>query len=139
MRVRCTTKFDITETGVTGHFKPSRVPFVDRAGRQIIDLISWNHSRNQQRNWETLTQLIGLRTQIDFSTPTKSGEHWTFEFETENETVLGDDHHPLSLLENDCHGVPMLVGLDETSKLEPFLQVNGNGSNISFIVIAVNN
>lgn len=139
MRVRCTTKFDITETGVTGHFKPSRVPFADRAGRQIVDIITWNHSRNQQRNWETLTQLIGLRTQIDFSIPVRQDDCWTFEFETENETVLGDGVDALALLKNDCQGVPMIVGLGEQEDLDSFLQINGNRSNIAFEVIPVNN
>jgi nucleoside-diphosphate-sugar epimerase len=65
MKIYCETVFDITATGVTGHFKSSRIPFIDHAGHKITDSDSWNRARNQQRNWETLTQLIQLRTQID--------------------------------------------------------------------------
>ena len=64
MRYMCQTLFDITATGVTGHFKTTRVPYVDQAGQEIVDQATWNRSRNQQRNWETLTQILGLRTQL---------------------------------------------------------------------------
>ena len=64
MRFTCKTYFDINNTGVTGHFKASRVPFTDKSGQQITNEMSWNIARNQQRNWETLTQLISMRTQI---------------------------------------------------------------------------
>ena len=37
MRFSCTTLFDITATGVTGHFKSSRIPFEDRAGNTVPD------------------------------------------------------------------------------------------------------
>ena len=66
----CKTLFDITATGVTGHYKSSRVPFQDLTGTSITNEISWNRARNQQRNWETITQLISLRTQIsELQTP----------------------------------------------------------------------
>ena len=55
-KVECITRFDITNTGVTGHFKSSRVPFEDQSRHKIIDQESWDRARNQQRNWETLTQ-----------------------------------------------------------------------------------
>jgi hypothetical protein len=102
MKIRCTTTFDITATGVTGHYKPSRVPFTDRTGHVIANERDWNLARNQQRNWETLTQLISLRTQVDN----------IFDFEIESDTVflLGTD--PLGILKNDCQGVPMLLGPD---------------------------
>ena len=50
MKFACQTLFDITATGVTGHYKLSRIPFRDRAGQLIHDTESWNRSRNQQRN-----------------------------------------------------------------------------------------
>ena len=65
IKIKVCTLFDITTTGVTGHFKTSRIPFTDRAGHRIDTVDAWNRARNQQRNWETLTQLIQLRTQID--------------------------------------------------------------------------
>ena len=65
MKIRCTTIFDITATGVTGHCKPSRMPFTDASGTAINNEQAWNLARNKQRNWETITQLISLRTQVD--------------------------------------------------------------------------
>ena len=56
MQIRCRTLFDITETGVTGHFKPHRIPFRDNAGQQISDQVTWDRARNQQRNLETISQ-----------------------------------------------------------------------------------
>ena len=42
MKIRCTTSFDITATGVTGHCKPSRLPFQDRSGQMITNEQEWN-------------------------------------------------------------------------------------------------
>ena len=50
MKYACQTLFDITATGVTGHYKSARIPFLDRAGQTIKNEESWNRSRNQQRN-----------------------------------------------------------------------------------------
>ena len=80
MKIRCRTLFDITATGITGHHKPSRIPFTDNSGQLILDERSWNRGRNQQRNWETLTQLISLRTQADYDYPVRRRDHWTFVF-----------------------------------------------------------
>ena len=49
MRFSCKTLFDITATGVTGHYKSSRVPFTDLAGTDITNELTWNRSRNHQR------------------------------------------------------------------------------------------
>ena len=64
MRFACQTLFDITATGTTGHCKSVRMPYSDAAGQVIRDQVTWNRSRNQQRNWETLQQILSLRTQI---------------------------------------------------------------------------
>jgi hypothetical protein len=79
MKFICKTFFDITATGVTGHYKSSRVPFNDLSNVTIEDERSWNYARNQQRNWETITQLIGLRTQISqIENPTKVKNLWNY-------------------------------------------------------------
>ena len=78
MQILCRTLFDITQTGTTGHFKPSHVPTRDRAGQTIIDQQTWTKSRNQQRNLETITQILQLRTQIFNPTiPAKHNGHST--------------------------------------------------------------
>ena len=136
MKIQCQTLFDITATGVTGHIKPGRMPFHDLAGHRIADAADWNRSRNQQRNWETVTQLIGLRTQvINLTTPVKIDSQWQFEFEVDNENLFSDDRDSLAVLKADCAGVPMLTGLTETPALTPLLAVD---TNIWFTIIPIN-
>jgi len=139
MRFSCTTRFDITATGVTGHFKSSRVPFRDRAGNTVEDIAEWNRSRNQQRNWETVQQIIGMRTQISGSTvPERTGSTWHFEFETETPGVYGTDDDPVAILYTDAAGVPMLVDLDNHRELAPFVVISGPEQNIWFSPSTVN-
>jgi hypothetical protein len=115
MKIRCTTSFDITATGVTGHCKPSRIPFTDDSGTSINNEQDWNLARNKQRNWETITQLISLRTQVDNITqPVQDNDHWTFEFEVEAAGIFAADGDPLGVLKQDCAGVPMLLGTTDT-------------------------
>ena len=136
MRFSCQTFFDITATGVTGHYKSSRVPFSDRSGKIIDTEISWNRSRNQQRNWETLTQLISMRTQIfELEMPVKIEGKWHFEFEVETPDVFGTQDNPVGLLLKDTAGVPMLIDLDNPIDLIPILVVNGNNQNIWFTAL----
>ena len=100
MRFACKTYFDINNTGVIGHFKSSRVPFTDKSGQQITNEMSWNIARNQQRNWETLTQLISMRTQISkISAPVRNRDYWEFNFETDTEEVFGAANNPTEILE----------------------------------------
>jgi hypothetical protein len=137
MKIQCQTLFDITATGVTGHIKPGRMPFWDQAGSRITDTESWNRSRNQQRNWETVTQLIGLRTQtVNLTIPAKIDNQWQFEFEVDNENLFLDNLDPLAVLKADCNSVPMLTGLNETQALTPLLTID---SNIWFTIVPINN
>ena len=127
MKIQCQTLFDITATGTTGHVKPNRMPYYDHAGAKISDVESWNRSRNQQRNWETVTQLISLRTQVNALTnPVKNGHDWQFEFEVENENLFTDGTDPLAVLKQDCTGVPMLTGLNESGNVGFVLEMNTN-------------
>ena len=138
MRYACQTLFDVTATGVTGHFKVTRIPFTDRAGQEIVDQESWNRSRNQQRNWETLTQILGLRTQLfDITEPVrdKSGTSWMFEFETEISGAFGPDSDPTEILRSDADGVPMLLDLDNRRDLLPVLRTHGTEQNIWFVAL----
>jgi hypothetical protein len=137
MKIQCQTFFNITATGVTGHIKPSRMPFIDQAGNKIIDAESWNQARNQQRNWETLTQLIGLRTQLsELTTPIKNQHTWCFDFATDIEGLFELNQDPLGILKTDCTGVPMLTGLGESLTAGNVLVV---GENIWFALIPINN
>lgn len=127
MRFTCQTLFDITPTGVTGHYKSSQVPFVDRVGQQINDEISWNRSRNQQRNWETLIQIISMRTQLfELADPVYQDNRWTFDFTVETPGVFGDEQNPVRDLLADATGVPMLINLNNRDQLQPTIQPEEN-------------
>lgn len=135
MKIICRTFFDCSATGVTGHFRPSQVPFSDRVGREIQDLQSWNYARNQQRNWETLTQLISLRTQpISVTSQGHASGIWSFEFEVESGLVYSTSgqENDISGLVNECAGVPMITGLQETLTQETVLITQGADQNIWF-------
>lgn len=136
MKFICKTFFDITATGVTGHYKSSRVPFLDLNGTNIDNELTWNRSRNQQRNWETITQLISLRAQIsELKTPRKDNDLWIFEFETETPYAFGSEDNPTELLLSDSAGVPMLLGLGNIDNLTPLLIVSGAEQNIWFDIL----
>ena len=142
MKFACQTQFDITVTGITGHFKSTNMPFQDRAGQIIQDTASWNRSRNQQRNWETLTQILGLRTQLFALTmpiQDQTGTRWMFEFETETDGVYGPEDDPTQVLRADASGVPMLRELNNTPEIESVLVTEGPKQNIWFVPISINN
>jgi len=134
--------FDITATGVTGHCKSSRMPFVDRAGQLIVDETSWNRSRNQQRNWETITQILGLRTQLFLlgnPITDQSRNRWMFEFEIESAGIYGPAEDPTQILRSDANGVPMLRDLDNNPDIDRVLITDGPRQNIWFTPIPINN
>ena len=131
-RIRVTTQFDCTATGVTGHFRPNTLPFDDREGQSITNEITWNRSRNQQRNWETILQIIGLYTQAQDITPTEHTEgQWQFEFSTDFDDVFSERGDPLGLLKTACRGVPMFYDLDQTPKTDML----ESGKNIEFEIV----
>lgn len=140
MRFICRTFFDITATGVTGHAKSARLPFQDRIGRTITDYNVWNYARNQQRNWETITQIISMRTQMfELTDPAQKNRVWTFEFETETDGVFGDNSDPTQILRADSNGVPMIVELGNRENLLSVLITTGPDQNIWFDPISINN
>ena len=132
-RHRGYTLIDITKTDVTKF-----TPELERM-------------RNKQRNWETVVQILGLRTQImsinQLKTETKDlSQHvfgsdyqdkqrvWTFEFEVEFENLYLQDHDPYSILKNDFAQSPIILGLDETAKPPmPLFYTDGPSKNIYFI------
>lgn len=119
---KCRTLFDISATGVTGHFKGARVPFMDQTGKLIEDDIDWNFARNQQRNWETLTQIITLRSHVeDIISPVRTNNIWEFEFGSDTPGAYGNEDNPTGLLELDCEGIPMIVGLNNQSEIDNLL------------------
>ena len=114
------TLVDITPTGVTR------------------DLGDKELERNQQRNWETLLQIISLRTQpIDLTVPEKKDTAWEFEFRSESEGVfeMHGNPDPLAGLKQDCEGVPMMLNLTEQPSMTPTIATSGDNQNIWFITV----
>ncbi len=141
MKFACQTLFDITATGITGHCKVARMPFQDHAGQVIRDSETWNRSRNQQRNWETITQILSLRTQLfELTDPIQdqTGTRWMFEFETETDGTYGPESDPVSVLRADASGVPMLRDLDNNPDIDTVLVTDGPRQNIWFAPISIN-
>jgi hypothetical protein len=107
------------------------MPFNDDNGTVVSDTQSWNRSRNQQRNWETINQLIALRTlPEDISVPQRQGDTWTFSFCIPGTSSALDID--LQSLLDDCDGVPMITGLDEQPDIEGILITKGSKANIWF-------
>ena len=136
LRVVCRTRFDITATGIRGHFHPGRTPFADAQGQIIRDNQSWTQSRNRQRNWETVNQIISLRCLPENITePHRSKDQhltsWSFEFEVPDPASIALDDDPVWWLRQDCQGVPMITGLDEDHGIGTSLDAGING-NIEF-------
>lgn len=110
------TLVDITATGVIRSQDPD------------------NAERNQQRNWETLLQCIGLRTQPqniqepitstveDISVAefgdfyTGAQKIWTWSWTVEREGVYDLANAPLGGLLQDLEQVPIVTGLTETAR-----------------------
>jgi hypothetical protein len=127
--VRVTTNFDCTVTGVTGHYKSARIPFLDQSGKTINNVDDWNRARNQQRNWETLMQIVGLYTQpYNLTLPVYDQllKSWSFEFSVEFDGVFDTDGDSLGLLKKSCAGVPMMLGLGEKANTSEFLDPEVN-------------
>jgi len=136
MRITCSTTFDITATEVRSNFQAHRIPFQDATGRTINDPGTWQRARNQQRNWETMTQIISLRVlPHNISLPVLSWQdgikHWTFDFEIDQSAALEIDGDPVGELKRDSHGVPMIAGLDESYSEQSTLMPD---TNLFFIV-----
>lgn len=135
MKIQCRTLFDCSRTGVTGHFRLSQVPFQDQTGQTIRSEQDWQFARNQQRNWETIVQIISLRTQpMNLSNTTEQDKLWEFTFEVEAEGVysINADVNNMDALLNECAGIPMVVNLTERPGVEPKIVTQGEHQNIWF-------
>lgn len=138
--MRVITRFDITATNTRGNFNANRLPYQDQAGQLIDSELTWHHSRNQQRNWDTVNQLISLRALPQAITePVRAaadpGRIWRFEFELENAGAFEQAGDPVGALKTDSEGVPMIQGLAADPGIGSHLQV---GTNIWFEPVTIN-
>ena len=128
------TLVDITETGVTR----------DRGTQEL--------ERNQQRNWETVLQCIGIRAQpmnmvskveeldldyLEFGEMyTGKQRVWSFGFLVEHKEVFAKSNQPLGLLDDSFDQVPVITGLTETALfMLPIFCTSGAIKNIYFKIV----
>lgn len=98
--------------------------------------MAWNRSRNQQRNWETLLQIVGLRCQLLEIQPPElqDNQRWCFEFSVEQQGVL-DEANDFAALKRECEGVPMISNLDQPNTSTDSIVTDGPKQNIWFYTI----
>lgn len=119
----------------------------------LTQSIEHQKERNQQRNWETIYQLLSLRAQLlEFNYLSKitadvadysfgvayQGSHsiWTFSFAVEREDIYSFNHDRYGTLKDDFKIVPIILGLDETAKPAlPLFYASGTDKNIYFKTI----
>jgi hypothetical protein len=146
-RIKCYTLFDITNTGVLSRKTP-----VNLLPEKVLD---WETDRARQSNFDTIIQVISLRTQpeditkpvkdmVEFKDNDKFGflfeqeepQHfWTFEFTINYENAYNDGVNELGALCADCEGVPMLYISSQWNKLPHFLDTSPELRNIYFEVL----
>ena len=91
-------------------------------------------SRNQQRNWETLLQVIGLRClPEDIIYPQHHDGIWQFSFVVAGLEALGSND--FESLHRDCQGVPMIQ--DTQTGQASTLQPTGPERNIWFSTLNI--
>lgn len=142
-RICCYTLFNITQTGVMNRSKPNE-----------NEVEGWLLKRNTQCNFDTLLQVISLRSQPEVvKMPTRiqmtsvdfdrfgfiyNGEDdsycWKFEFEVQHSSVFENGIVSLGALYNDCEGVPMILCNDQLENIPAFLNTTSELRNIYFEV-----
>lgn len=138
MKIEVTTAFDCTPTGITGNFSRDRLPITTGQGQQLTNQLEWAHARNQQRNWETMLQLMQLRSHVmAYSEPQHQPDTnlWKFDFEIERPEVYDNGTHPLGCLLDDCVNVPIVIKLTESAGCANTIYVAGAEQNVWFRIL----
>lgn len=122
----CVTLIDITKTNAVRHYNKGMAETE----------AEYNVKRNQRRNWESILQVIGLRsqpvyltdpvmhpdeelTQYNFGTMFSAGSLWVFNFGVEHEGIFDLPGRPKGGLLDDLHNVPVIINLTETVTIDP--------------------
>lgn len=134
-RVLCFSRFDITATGVRNTWNPNRLPVSTTEGEHLQNERDWNHARNQQRNWETINQIISLRCLPEhISLPRRESDWWWFEFEVPDINAVSEHDQDLAYLSADADGVPMIIGLDEKDLDTNLIETQGDSITVKFLL-----
>lgn len=147
MRIICHTLYDITKTGVNS-----------RKSTIGVDAAQLERQRSQQSNFETILQIISMRSQPeDITVPVKRPYQsvdvdwgylyeqqmqsdaeknpiyaWSFSFTVNHAAVFNNGIDELGNLNNDCHGVPIITRLEEWPRLSNMLSTDNELRNIYF-------
>jgi hypothetical protein len=145
-KIRCYTLFDITQTGITNR----------RNNASPSKNSQWEKDRNTQCNFDTVVQVISLRSQPENITKPEQGiiifdetsdfgflfeqeeeaqSYWYFDFTISYQGVYNDGIDEFGYLYSDCDGVPMIKIGTEWEKLPEFLDTSKELRNIYFEVI----
>lgn len=133
------TLVDISQTGIVAQYRTGVPAFMDDINQLINNEESWNKSRGQQSNLETLIQTISLRgnpmyidtprkynvedvTELNFGSSFKGQQvFWVTSFTVEQPGLYverGQENIPGSGLIKDLTNVPIITGLTETAKIK---------------------
>ena len=148
-KLKCYTLFDITRTG-----NVHRRPPVNGTPEQTK---RWEKTRNTQTNFDTIIQVLSLRSQPEnitdpiqeiivfdetvdmfgflYDNEDSIQTMWSFEFTIPHDKVYYDGINELGSLNSDCDGVPMIKVGTEWEKLSNFLDTTPELKNIYFEVI----
>jgi hypothetical protein len=154
--IEITTLIDISTTGTIGRYVGS-APKNNLYGILLNEEPIWKKSRNQQRNWETFIQIIGLRAQplyLDnsklltnqdiskfnfgqvFNGTQNTHNVWTLLFGVEQPDVYDLNNIKIKSLYDDFNNVPITTNLNETAQLiSPVVITSGANSNTFFTVL----
>lgn len=148
-KLKCYTLFDITRTGNV-HRRPPVNGTIEQTKR-------WETSRNTQTNFDTIIQVLSLRSQPEnitdpvqeivvfddsfdmfgflFDNEDVAQSYWSFEMTIPHDKVYNDSNTELGNLLRDCDGVPMIKVGTEWDKLPNFLDTTPELKNIHFEVV----
>jgi hypothetical protein len=134
----CYTLFDITRTDAVHNKDHS------------MNEQEWEMKRNQQRHWDTMLQVISMRSlpvmlgeatsdmmsHHDFGTQHEGDQRvWQLRFGVESKDVFRKGADPVALLFEDSSMVPLSTGLTETANLDPACIIaSGDAKNTYFVM-----
>ena len=109
---------DITKTNIHRNSRPSN---------SLLSQKEWDYKRNQERNWQTVIQLLGLRFQpLDITPPVRLlnqrpaafGFGWEYgpldDITIWKFTCRYEVDVDLWIIRNDFDNIPVITGLDES-------------------------
>jgi hypothetical protein len=151
MRIKCYTLYDITQTNVNFRKKNTEIVPADEMKK-----------RSQQSNFETILQIINMRSQpeeiseseltvinIDdlkdfnfgylyeksYNKTINKINVWSFTFSVDHADVFNNGINDLGSLSDDCNQVPMILRLEETFKLSNQMTISDEQRNIYFEIL----